>query len=155
MDHQCHASPLLKLGKRVMFENYLKLAKLPGVARVDLWFDAPKVEHLQSLILTNVVCIVLSANGCTYRGSDNPAPLHSQWTTPFAMLLTCVHLYYRQFGLFVVEQCCIFAVSYLCSVLVYSFPCLLSFISSPCYHLYPIHRLHHCHNCFPCHELRS
>ena len=31
------------------------LAKLPGVVRVDLWFDTTKVEHLQSPILTNVV----------------------------------------------------------------------------------------------------
>ena len=36
-----------------MITIYNLLAKLPGVARVDLWFDAPEVEHLQSPILTN------------------------------------------------------------------------------------------------------
>ena len=61
------------------------LAKLPGVTRVDLWFDAQKVEPFRYPIL------VLSANGCahpptqqsptgpvglfTRSCSDNPAPL--------------------------------------------------------------------------------
>ena len=38
-----------------MYDLYIILAKLPGVARVDSWFDASKVEPLQSPILTNVV----------------------------------------------------------------------------------------------------